>query len=78
MKKGEFIKKLLDALESEDTNVDETTPLKQIKGYDSLGVLSIIAMVDKHFGVKIAGKEVVSLNTIQDLIDKIGRNKIDG
>ena len=77
MEKNKFIQLLLETIEcGKKMAVNENTHLTDIEGYDSLGVLSIIAMVDKKFGIKISGRQFASFKTVQDRIDCIGRDKI--
>jgi len=76
MKTEDFINELKDALEIEDEDQEITleTNLKELEGYDSLSVLSIIAMIDKNFGKQITSSDFVkvttTVNSLKDLIGK--------
>jgi len=74
MKKEEFIEELKDALEIEDEDKKITfkTNLKDLEEYDSLSVLSIIAMIDKNFGKQIPSTDFVKVTTVKSLIGLIG------
>ena len=73
MNKEEFIKNLYEDLEIESTeSIDESTVLTELEEYDSLAILVIIALMDKHFSVKISTKELNELETFGDLIHKAG------
>jgi acyl carrier protein len=73
MNKEEFIKNLYEDLEIESTeSIDESTVLTELEEYDSLAILVIIALMDKHFSVKISTKELNELETVGDLIHKAG------
>ena len=75
MKKEEFIKELKDALEIEDEDQQITleTNLKDLEEYDSLSVLSIIAMIDKNFVKQIPSTDFAKVTTISSLMDLIGK-----
>ena len=75
MKTEDFINELKDALEIEDEDQEITvkTYLKDLEEYDSLGVLSIIAMIDKNFGKQIPSSDFVKVTTVGNLIELIGK-----
>jgi len=75
MKKKEFIDELKDALEIEDEDLEITleTNLKDLEEYDSLSVLSIIAMIDKNFGKQISSADFAKVTTVSSLMDLIGK-----
>ena len=75
MKKEEFIEELKDALEIEDEDKKITleTNLKDLEEYDSLSVLSIIAMIDKNFGKQIPSADFTKVTTVNTLMDLIGK-----
>lgn len=62
-----FLIELADVLE-EDV-VTPTDLLEQFQGWDSLAVLSVIAMADSDFGVKLTSKQVNAAGTVQGLYD---------
>ena len=74
MKTDDFINELKDALEIEDEDQEITleTNLKELEEYDSLSVLSIIAMIDKNFGKQIPSLDFIKITTVKSLIDLIG------
>ena len=75
MKTEDFINELKEALEIEDENQEITvkTYLKDLEEYDSLSVLSIIAMIDKNFSKQIPSSEFVKVITVGNLIELIGK-----
>jgi len=75
MKKKEFIDELKDALEIEDEDQEITleTNLKDLEEYDSLSVLSIIAMIDKNFGKQISSSDFSKITTVSSLMELIGK-----
>ena len=76
IKTEDFINELKDALEIEDEDQEITleTNLKELEEYDSLSVLSIIAMIDKNFGKQISSSDFIKITTIKSLIDLIGKD----
>jgi len=75
MKTGDFIKELKEALEIEDEDQEITleTNLKDLEEYDSLSVLSIIAMTDENFGKQISSIDFIKITTIKSLMELIGK-----
>lgn len=63
-----FIEQFADQFD--DTDANEFTPETDFKNLDewsSLTALSVIAMVDGSFGIRINGDDIRSANTINDL-----------
>jgi len=79
MKTKDFINELKDALEIEDEDQEITleTNFKELEEYDSLGVLSIIAMIDKNFGKQIPSSDFVKVTTVNSLKDLIGKKHFE-
>ena len=75
MKTDDFINELKEALEIEDEDQEITleTNLKELEEYDSLSVLSIIAMIDKYFGKQIPSLDFIKITTIKSLMGLIGK-----
>jgi len=72
MKVSEFIEKLKETLELENEELNEDTNLKDLEEYDSLSVLSIIAMIDENFGKQLSAQQFSDVTTVKSLIEKIG------
>ena len=68
----DFIDKLKEALEFEEIEITESTNLKQIEGYDSMSVMTIIAFVDENFSKKLTAQQLASITTVKSLKDLIG------
>jgi len=72
---NEFIKHF--ASQFEDTNIElfsAETKFRELDEWTSLHALSIIAMVDDEYGVKVKGDDIRNSITIEDLF-KIVQNK---
>ena len=75
MKKRDFLELLKETM-SRDENLEEEMLLESIEEYDSLAVLSLMAMYDE-LGVNVVPKDFENLKTVKDLIALAGGNVID-
>ncbi len=72
MTQEEFITELEDILSLEEGELTINSNLKELEDWDSLAIISVIALVDKKIGKKVnvlALKECVS---VTDLINTVG------
>ena len=65
----QYLEEMAEILE-EDT-VMLSDKLDKFESWDSLATLSVVAMADSKYGVKIAAKDVNSVPTIGDLYELI-------
>jgi acyl carrier protein len=70
---NEFLKKLADILEA--TDVKEADDLKAFPQWDSLAVLSIIAMLDADYGVNLLAPDFQEVTTAGDLWNLVQAKK---
>ncbi len=79
MKTEDFINELKDVLEIEDEDPEITleTNIKELGEYDSLSVLSIIAMLDKNFNKQVLSSDLVKVITVRNLIELIGKEHFE-
>lgn len=63
-----LLEKLSNILE-EDVTVD--TILSEVEAYDSLAILSIVALADKEYGKTLKASDLVNVKTVQELISLI-------
>lgn len=72
MELKDFIKKFAEAIEIDDAStLSGSTTFKELDEWSSLGALDIIAMVDEEYDVTLAGKDIRSAETIQDLFNLV-------
>lgn len=67
----ELKKKLALIEETLDTNEGELTAetvLDDVDGWDSIAALSLIVMLDEHFGKTITGAQIKELSTVSDIL----------
>jgi acyl carrier protein len=63
-----FIEQFVDQFDETDASeIAPDTDFKNLAEWSSLTALSVIAMVDGNFGVRINGDDIRSANTIIDL-----------
>ncbi len=61
-----------ESLEIEGRELEINDNFRDYPEWDSLGQLSIIAALDENFGVVIEGAEFSKINTLGDLLAKVG------
>lgn len=62
------------AAQLEDTDpstITASTKFREIDEWDSLAALSIIAMADDEYGVKVTGLEIKEAQTIEDIFNVV-------
>lgn len=63
-----FVKNFVELFDNTDPSlITSTTVFKNLEEYSSLLALSIVAMVDENYGVRIKGEDIKSSTTIEDL-----------
>tara|TARA_B110000902_G_scaffold150242_1_gene172856 strand:- start:726 stop:950 length:225 start_codon:yes stop_codon:yes gene_type:complete len=65
--KNQLINIVKEALDIEEETIDLNTQFDSLDTWDSLGKLSLIALIDESFNVQISDKEFNSFQTIEDL-----------
>jgi acyl carrier protein len=70
---NEFLKKLAEILEVGE--VKETDALKNFPQWDSLAVLSVIAMLDASYGVNLRAADFGPINSAADLWNLVQSKK---
>lgn len=74
MKKSVFLSKLQEELEFE-TELTETTNIKDLEEWDSMGAMVLIGFVSDEFGIILNAEDIKSITTINSLIERIGLDK---
>lgn len=67
----ELTKKLAlieEALDVEEGSLTPETSLDDVEEWDSIAMLSLIAMLDDEFGKTISGKELKGLKSVADIL----------
>lgn len=70
-----FLQNFFDILDDTDVNlVQAETVFRDLEEWDSLTALSLIAMADEEYSVKLTGDDIKSSNTLNDIFE-ILKNK---
>ena len=60
---------ITETLDADAANIKPETELKTLDEWDSMGVISTIAMLDKKFNKILNAEQVDQLKTVQDIMD---------
>lgn len=69
---------ILRELNLDDFEMTEATIGPQVPGWDSLSHVRILAAVEKEYGIRFRGLEVVRLKNVGELQDLVARKKQQG
>ncbi len=72
MDRKEFLLALDEMLELDDGTLTGAEELEAIDAWDSLAVISFIALVDEKLGHVVEGEKLVKAKTVQDLLGLAG------
>jgi acyl carrier protein len=70
---NEFLKKIAEILEVD--GIKETDDLKSFAQWDSLSVLSVIAMLDANYGINLRAADFEPVTTVGDLWNLVQSRK---
>lgn len=69
MTNQEKMENIADLLDLEVEEINEDTILSEYEEWDSVAILSFIALMDEEFGRAVKGAEIRALKTVKDLMD---------
>ena len=72
--KNEFLIKMSEALEIDEGILTFETDLSELN-WDSVAVISAIAIIDECFGVVISGEKIFYCQNINDIVDLAAKEK---
>ncbi|MGA7138856.1 MAG: acyl carrier protein [Terriglobales bacterium] len=58
---------ILDTLKLDEWDLSDATLAAEVPGWDSLSHINVVLAVEKHFGVRFKGAEVLRLKNVGDL-----------
>jgi acyl carrier protein len=67
----EFSMQFADAIELPHDDVNKETEFKHLDIWDSLCVLTIIAMVDTNYNINVSGNDLEHVKTVADLFELV-------
>lgn len=68
MNMEEKIVLLAKTLQLDRKHLNPDTKLDSLEEWDSLGIMAVIAMLDKQFDIRLKGDEIASLHNIGDIL----------
>jgi acyl carrier protein len=72
MTKQQFLALFEDVLEIEEGSLKGDEDLISLDGWDSLAVVTFIAMVDEHFEIAVSPAKIAKSRKVSDLITLLG------
>ena len=72
MKKKDFLNLLEEILEVDENTLTGEEELESLDNWNSLSMISLIAMVDENFDVTLEPTKIAESTTIQDIVDMVG------
>ncbi len=75
MKKEEFLREIIDAVEIEET-INEDTELDSLEEWSSLAAVTTLALFKKFLGLKITAAAIKNSKTIGDIL-KLGEEQYE-
>ena len=72
MERNEFLLSLDELLELEPGTVKGSEILDSLDGWNSLAVISFMALVDERFGVSLQPRQIAASSTVSDLVRLLG------
>lgn len=74
MDETEALSWIADIFQEPVENIGPTTPRENIAGWDSLGVLSLMAEMDEKFDILIEEETLENLKTVNDILALLKSN----
>lgn len=69
--KNRFIELLKEALENDELEIKMSDNFRDYDEWDSLTLLTVIAMIDEEYDIVIEGDRFDKLSTVEDLFNEI-------
>ena len=73
MNPTDFYLKLDEMLELAPGTLKGGEALESLEGWDSVAVISLIALADSEYGVTLPPKEIAECRSVNDLLDLVSR-----
>jgi acyl carrier protein len=67
MDQAKFLQQIEDALRAEPGSVRMTDAFQNLEGWDSIGALSVIAVIDEQFGITLDAGALLACQTVGEL-----------
>lgn len=76
MTKRDLCNEIAEIMEVDD-EINETTDLTKYEEFDSLAIMSLVALINSRFGKRIPGTQLKNIKTPAELIALIGNSMFD-
>lgn len=73
MKKEEFLTALNESLELENPNLNEKSSIN----LTSIMNLTLIVFLDEYFNLRVTGKDLKDIDSVEKIVQLIGKDKIE-
>lgn len=60
---------IANALDADSDLIKPDTVLEELEEWDSMGVIAVIAMLDKKYGVQLKADQIRELKTVNDILE---------
>ena len=60
---------IADSLDADRSNIKPDAILTDLEEWDSMGVISVISMLDRKFNKVLSAEQIDSLKTVQEILD---------
>lgn len=74
MTRDEALEWLAGVFEEPPGSVRPETPRDEIRGWDSLGVLTLMADLDEKFDIRVGEKEMAAMTRVKDILDLLDQS----
>ena len=74
MTKADALAWIAETFEEPADHVQENTPREEIAGWDSLGILTLMAGLDEKFDIHLTETDIEEMNAVGDIIELLRKN----
>lgn len=71
---SDFILAFADAIDRDVAKINIEDSFRDYEEWDSIALLSLVAMLDDNYGINIPREIFERLETVQDLIDQVNKS----
>ena len=76
MTKTEALEWIAETFEEPVGHLTEETPRAELAGWDSLGVLTLMAGLDEKFDIHLTENDIAMMTTVKDILDLFRKNNV--
>ena len=74
MAREKLVSLIEDTLELESGSLKAETKLEDVEAWDSIAVISLIAIVDEHYGKTVSAVDISKFRTVGDILNFVAPN----